>query len=506
MGKWFEPILKWQIWALPAGMSILLILLAQYSFLTFHTVAELFTITIAFAMFSLAWATYDFSKNMFLLVIASGYLWIGALDFLHMLTYKGMNLFIYDEGNTAVQFWLAARYLEALLLLSAPLLAQRSIDKYILVMAFGAIAICLSIMVLLGYFPVSFVDGIGLSPFKIYSEYIINGIFALSLTSIYYFGRDISREDKILIATAILLTMCAEISFTFYIDIQDISNLVGHIFKLFSFWLIFHAIILSNLQKPYDDLNKNRKSMQAALASAEKANAAKSAFLANMSHDLRTPLNAIIGFSDMMRTNAFGPLGSPHYREYANDIYDSGVLLISLIDDILDISRIEAGKYDLMDEALDVSELINLSRKLLSKMAEDKDQKISVSCPPQKPYIFGDKKILIQLFNNILSNAIKYTQKQGAIEVHVTVDDDNCIVITISDTGAGMTSNEINRALKPFEQLESAFVSKHHGTGLGLYLCVKFMEMLGGVLVLKSKAGKGTSVTLHFPPERTVRS
>ncbi|HEC00630.1 MAG TPA: hypothetical protein ENI91_02940, partial [Sphingomonadales bacterium] len=161
MGKWFEPILKWQIWALPSGMSVLLILLAQFSFLTFHTVAELFTITIAFAMFSLAWATYDFSKNRFLLVIASGYLWIGGLDFLHMLTYKGMNLFIYDEGNTAVQFWLAARYLEALLLLSAPLLAQRSIDKYILVMAFGSVAICLSIMILLGYFPVSFVDGIG---------------------------------------------------------------------------------------------------------------------------------------------------------------------------------------------------------------------------------------------------------------------------------------------------------------------------------------------------------
>ena len=506
MGKWFEPILKWQIWALPAGMSILLILLAQYSFLTFHTVAELFTIIIAFAMFSLAWATYDFSKNMFLLVIASGYLWIGGLDFLHMLTYKGMNLFIYDEGNTAVQFWLAARYLEALLLLSAPLLAQRSIDKYILVMAFGAIAICLSIMVLLGYFPVSFVDGIGLSPFKIYSEYIINGIFALSLTSIYYFGRDISREDKILIATAILLTMSAEVSFTFYTSIHDISNLVGHIFKLFSFWLIFHAIILSNLKKPYADLNENRKNLQAALINAEKANEAKSAFLANMSHDLRTPLNAIIGFSDMMRTNALGPLGSPHYEGYANDIYDSGIHLVSMIDDMLDISRIETGKYKLEDEVLNIPELINVSFAPLAKMAETANQSLSIKKSADNLRLLSVKKALVQMFTNILSNAIEITQDGGAIEFFVTLDEHGGILVTITSVGREMSDMEIERALKPFEQLDSTHAKNHHGTGLGLYLCVKFMEIMGGRLELYSVAGQGSTVVLHFPPERTVPS
>lgn len=502
--KWLQPILQWKLWALPTVMSFFLIIIAQYNFLTFHTLAELFAIIISFIMFSLAWATYDFSKNLVLIFLACGYLWIGALDMLHMLVYKGMNLFTQDTGNLGVQFWLGARYSEALLLLTAPILAPKAFNKHSLIIFFGAIAFSISLLIFFDLFPIGFIDGTGLTPFKIYSEYVIDCILILALFSVFRFGYTISHEEKVLIATSIILTMCAELAFTFYVDVYGIANIVGHTFKLFSYWLIFHAIILSNLKAPYAALHKSSQKLSIALFDANRANKAKSDFLANMSHDLRTPLNAIIGFSDIMRTNAFGPLGNKQYEEYATDIHDSGTLLISLVNDILDLSKIESGKYILAEKQLNIPDLIQHSIRQLSIMAEASDHTLTTDISANMPDMRGDERVMMQILNNLISNAIKFTPENGEITILATVNADNCITISVADTGVGMSADEITKALKLFEQVDSSLARKYEGSGLGLYLCSNFMELFGGTLEVQSEVDHGTTVTLTFPAERTL--
>ncbi len=504
--EWLDPILQWQLWTLPFIVSILLIIIAQYNFLTFHTLVELFAIIISFIMFSLAWTTYDFSKNLVLLFLACGYVWIGSLDLLHTLSYKGMNLFVHDGGNMGSQLWIGARYCEALLLFTAPLLAPKAFNKYGLIIVFGSAALCISIMVFLDIFPTTFIDGVGLTPFKIYSEYIIISILCLALFSVFHYGHTISHEEKVLIATSIILTMCAELAFTFYVDVYGLSNIVGHTFKLFSYWLIFHAIILSNLKAPYASLHESQNKLSVALYEANRANQAKSSFLASMSHDLRTPLNAIIGFSDMMRMKAFGPLGNSRYEEYANDIHNSGTLLISLVNDILDLSKIESGKYKLAEDKLNIAALIQLSFRQLSFMAETSGHTLTANVPTDMPDMLGDERVMMQILNNLISNAIKFTPEKGEITILTTVNTNNCITFSVTDTGVGMSADEITKALKLFEQVDSTLARKHEGSGLGLYLCSNFMTLFGGTLEIQSTTGMGTAIMLYFPAERTLSS
>ena len=248
------------------------------------------------------------------------------------------------------------------------------------------------------------------------------------------------------------------------------------------------------------------RELKAAKEEAEYANRAKTEFLANMSHDLRTPLNVIVGFAEMMETRTFGPLGDPHYEEYVIDIRDSGSLLINLIDDILDISKVEAGKYELYEETLDITSLIQSSVKMISTLAEARKLHLVTNIEPNIPMLRGDEKVITQILNNLLSNAIKFTPADGEITASAKTDEDGSINVLIADTGKGMSRHGITKALKPFEQTDGAHSKRHEGTGLGLYLCQKFIKLHGGDIKLQSKVGKGTTVTVRFPPERTVAS
>ncbi len=245
--------------------------------------------------------------------------------------------------------------------------------------------------------------------------------------------------------------------------------------------------------------------LREARAEAEVANRAKSDFLANMSHDLRTPLNAIMGFSEMMEIKAFGPLGDPHYEEYVKDIHSSGDLLVSLINDILDISKVEAGKYELDEENLDVSSLIDSSVKMLSTQAKTGGLRLDTDIEANLSMLRGDEKSIIQILNNLLSNAINFTPPGGKVTISV-IDRNGSINIVVADTGEGMSKHDIDKALRPFEQADSHHSRRHEGTGLGLHLCQKLMKLHDGEISLQSEVGKGTSVTVTFPPERTIIS
>jgi len=244
---------------------------------------------------------------------------------------------------------------------------------------------------------------------------------------------------------------------------------------------------------------------KAAKAEADKANKAKSEFLAAMSHDLRTPLNAIMGFSDMMRNRTFGPLGSHRYNEYVNDIYNSGSLLVSLINDVLDLSKIEAGKYDLVEETLSIFDVVDSSIRQVMPMSALSSVALNNEVSREMPNVYGDERVIIQVLNNLLSNAIKFTPAGGVVNVTAKLNTENGIVISVSDTGIGISGEEIEKALQPFEQADGMHSRHQEGTGLGLYLCMNMMKLFGGGLTIESQVHKGTTVSIYFPPQRTVQ-
>ncbi len=237
---------------------------------------------------------------------------------------------------------------------------------------------------------------------------------------------------------------------------------------------------------------------------ADFANRSKSEFLANMSHELRTPLNAIIGFAEIIKDQLFGAVGQPQYVEYAQDIYDSGALLLSLINDILDMSKIEAGKRALAEAVIDVEHVIQSVLRLVASRAKTGRLHLVIKVPKDLPSLRGEERAIKQVLTNILTNAIKFTPEGGDVTLTAYVDDFKRMCISIVDTGIGIAPEDIPVALAPFGQIESALSRKNQGTGLGLPLTKALVELHGGVLDLQSKMGAGTTVTIIFPPDRVV--
>ena len=237
---------------------------------------------------------------------------------------------------------------------------------------------------------------------------------------------------------------------------------------------------------------------------ADLANRSKSEFLANMSHELRTPLNAIIGFAEIIKTQMFGPVGKPQYVEYAADIFDSGQLLLSLINDILDMSKIEAGKRALVEATLNLDQIVLSVVRLVTSRAKLGKLHLNIKVPKDLPAFRGEERALKQILTNLLTNAIKFTPEGGNVTLSAGLDDKGGVRISVQDTGIGIAPEDVHVALAPFGQIESALSRKHQGTGLGLPLTKALVELHDGVLDLQSKPGEGTTITLTFPAERTV--
>jgi signal transduction histidine kinase len=278
----------------------------------------------------------------------------------------------------------------------------------------------------------------------------------------------------------------------------EISNLAHQIQRVKEF--------LEERKRVEDELRRKNVALKDAKEQSELADQTKSEFLACMSHELRTPLNAIIGFADVMMNGYYGKIENNKYSQYIEDIYNSGQHLLEIINDILDLAKVESGVMALHESRIDVEKLVLKSIRLLSDRAQMSGIILDADMPDRMPVIQGDPLRIKQVLINLLSNAIKYTPEGGHICVKVDYDLRRPMPLTIHvmDTGVGMTPDQIPLALSKFGQVDGDYTKKNQGTGLGLPLSLELMRLHQGTLEIISEYGQGTTASIAFPAARVV--
>lgn len=262
--------------------------------------------------------------------------------------------------------------------------------------------------------------------------------------------------------------------------------------------------VLYGIMQDITERTLHERALQEAKEAAESAYASKTRFLANMSHELRTPLNAIIGFSEMMQRQLLGPLGNERYLDYIGGIRESGEHLLNLINDILDMSKIEIGKYELFPEEINVGKLIRLALHMMEGRAQESGVRLIAEHIPEDIQINADRRAMMQILLNLLSNAIKFTPSGGSVEVILNKELAG-VSIEVNDTGVGIPRDKLNVVTLPFEQVGSELTRRHEGSGLGLAITKELISMHGGTLDLESEIGHGTTVTIMLPEQIPTR-
>jgi signal transduction histidine kinase len=261
----------------------------------------------------------------------------------------------------------------------------------------------------------------------------------------------------------------------------------------------------ARLEKEILERTRVEAELRTAKDEAEVASRAKSEFLAMVSHELRTPLNAVIGFSEILTNEMFGPVGDARYMGYAADIRSSGLHLLSLINDILDLSKVEANSFDLTEEELDVPALVDETLHLVEAKAKAGEIRLKPELRPDLPILYADERAFKQVILNLLSNAVKFTPPGGRVSVSADVNDEGEFIVMIVDTGIGIADEDQENVLKPFTQADSSLARRYEGTGLGLPLTKSLVELHGGRLELESQPQKGTTVRAVFPRSRVIK-
>jgi signal transduction histidine kinase/CheY-like chemotaxis protein len=491
-------------WESLAALAVVTVLFAsfKFSYPLFHSLAEVFSSTVAFGIFAIAWNGRRYLPNDYLKVIGVGYLFCGFIDLLHTFSYEQVNLFVGYPAQLTMQLWTGARYLQTATVLAAAFFVQRHIDDRALWAACVAAAAGLLGTIFAGRFPDCFIRGTGLTMFKIVSEYLISGTLLVALVVFY---RQRSRFDARvfrLIALSLMLTSASELMFTLMTTMHDSVHLIGHVLKLGAFYVMYRAIIVIGLTTPFDlifrDLKQTEQALLRARDEAETANRAKSMFLANMSHELRTPLNAILGFSGMMRRD---PQLGESQVESLDIINRSGEHLLDLINDVLEMAKIEAGRVKLEIASFDLGSMVCDVADMMRLRAEEKGLQLLLDQSSEFPrYIRGDEARLHQVLVNLVGNAVKFTRK-GCVTVRLGVKQNarQHLLIDIEDTGPGIAAEDQQRMFKPFEQLAEGAEQK--GTGLGLAITRQFVELMGGSVTVTSTPGQGSRFRVDLPVE-----
>ncbi|MFZ5773044.1 MAG: sensor histidine kinase [Thermodesulfobacteriota bacterium] len=500
--------------ALPLVLAFLLVAglyaSSRYSYLLFHTLTEFFCILVIFVVFVLAWNTRRMLDNHYLLFIGIASLSSGTLQLLHTLAYKDFGVFPGSSANPATQLWIAFRFVSGVSFAAAPFFIERKMNTTLVLAGYAAVTFLLAVAVFLGFFPDCYLEGQGLTPFKINSEYFIILIYLAALGLLLHKRHAFDRGVLRLLAASIITAVAAELSFTKYISVFGIFNLVGHLFMLVSVFCIYRAIVVTGLVQPTSLLFRNLKEseekisglnreLQQHVAELQESNRELDAFSYAVSHDLRAPLRAIDGFSQALLEDYGSRLGEEG-RDYLQRMSSASQRMTQLIEDLLNLSR--SGRIELRRGEVDLSAMARDVAENLRKTQPGREVEFVIA---PGLTVNGDERLLRVALDNLLGNGWKFTarREQGKIEMGMLAAGGNGRtgmhaeegnVYYVKDNGAGFAMVYADRLFAPFQRLHSR--DEFGGTGIGLATVRRIIERHGGRIWAESAPDQGA--TFYF--------
>ncbi len=535
-----------------AAVLIGLYLTSRHSYLLFHSLTEVFSVVVAWSIFMLVWNARRFLDNGYFLLIGIAFFSIGLIDILHTLAYAGMGVFAGENANLPTQLWLAGRYLQSATFLLAPLFLRKRLQTNSAFLAyFGASLFLLASIFYWRVFPASYVDGIGLTPFKIASEYVICGFLLAALALLVRARHSFDPNVVWLVGWSLGVSIASELAFVSYISVYDFANMVGHLLKIIAFYLMYKAIIQTGLVKPYDlvfrELKQNENALRLAKEELERrvaertaewraaneqlqielmerqraeeqvrklnaeleqrvvertekltqreieleeSNRELEAFAYSVSHDLRTPLRSVHSFSGLVLKEYSSALASQG-RDFLQLIHDNAEEMDGLINGLLTFSRL--SRQPLKKQTVKCTDLVRQVLQDLQSEQDGRDVKILIG---DLPTCEADPLLLKQVWANLLSNALKFTRRRNpaCIDVGWCVQDGEKAYF-VKDNGAGFDMEHAE------ERLFGVFQRFHHaedypGTGVGLAIVARIIRRHGGHVWAESEVDRGA--TFYF--------
>ena len=523
-----------------------LYLASLYSYLLFHSLAEIFSIVVACTTFILAWNARRLMENKYLLFVGVAYLFVGIIDLAHTLAYKGMGVFSRYDADLPTQLWIAGRSMESLSLLVAPFFMGRKMRADVIIAAYAAVtAVLLAMIFAWKVFPVCFVEGRGLTPFKMIGEYVICLILAGSI--VFLLRRRSLFDERVLrlVVWSIIVTIGSELAFTFYISVYGFSNLVGHFLKIVSFYLIYKAVIETGFVRPNDLLFRNLKLSEEALLRARdeleakvrertaelaEANAALRTEICERlqaeeelrihtrkleqsnrdlqdfgfaaSHDLQEPLRKILAFTDRIRATC-GESVEERARLYLDRVQHAAMRMRTIIKAVRSYSNVTGGVGEF--RPVDLSSVV---REVMAGMGPRIERLGGHMEIGDLPVVEASPALMDVLFSNLIDNGLKFhSEERPVIRVHgctttgrQTVGDGfpvELCSIHVEDNGIGFDEKYLDRIFKPFQCLHGR--DEYEGIGMGLAVCRKIVELHGGEIRARSVPGRGTTFTVVLP-------
>lgn len=471
-----------------------------HSYLLFHSIAEVFCITIGVTIFIITWNTKDKIQNKYILLVGIAYLFISILDLLHTLAYTGMNIFTGDYYY-ANQLWIAARYIESTALLAACVFFYRGwmINARLVLLVYSLATACIVAAIFpLHIFPVCYIDGLGQTPFKIISEYVVCGILLAALALLLACRAQFNPRILRFLCLSMVLTIFSELAFTRYVSNYGSANMLGHLLKIASYYLIYKAIIEKGLNRPFDLIFRELESRQQEL---QVANATKDRFLAILSHDLRNPFLGIAGLSKRL-LNKYGQLTDEQKLKEIGVIHSSASAAFELLENLLTWSRTQTDEITCVPGFLDAHRAAERVLAIVANAAYSKNITLHNGIP-RGMIAYADENMLRTVLRNLLSNAIKFSYAGGTVTL-AGFPENGVVKIAVADQGLGMTPEECTALFRLDCWMSRPGTANETGSGLGLILCREFMEKHGGAIEISSSPGSGTIVTLSLPLQEST--